>query len=245
MFLSLLLSSRTEFSDYVDCARVRISGGVPQTSSYQPVLLPDSDAAPKGSCQATRNSIGQCRNDRCPGRPVSVMVPEEFFGGASPSPIPASLYGDPPVTAPLPTQTSTPPPPPQVSSPPPLPTAPAAPADGALVSLDVIRVADQSRVDSFPVAGDGRVAAGVVEVDLVAGGINVEAVTTGRVSWVQFRIDGAVARHEQHRPYLLGPGVVGNARAWEGAARGKTYAVRVAVKTEGAVVYGTWSVKLV
>lgn len=166
------------------------------------------------------------------------MVPAVFAGGAKPSPIPASLYGDAPVTAP--------PPPPQATSPPPLPTAPSAPADGVLVSLDVIRVEDQSRVGSFLVAGDGRVAAGVVEVDLSAGGVNLEAVTTGPVSWVQFRVDGVIARHEQHRPYLLGPGVAGDAQAWKVAARGKTYAVRVAAKTAGgAVAYGTWSVKFV
>lgn len=251
-----------EFSDYVDCARVRIAGGVPQTSSYQPVLLPGSDAAPEGSCEATRNSISQCRNDRCPGRPVSVMVPAEFAGGAKPPPIPASLYGggggkhawlsvpqgrsgDAPVAVPTPTPTPTPPPKATPPPPPPPPPAASSGGDGILVSLDVIRVSDQSRIGTFPISDDGR-AAGTVEVGLPDGGVNVEAVTTGDVTWAQFRIDGSVARHEQYRPYLLGPGVAGDARAWKGAARGRTYAITVAVKTlEGAMVYGSWSVKFV
>lgn len=192
----LLLPFPSEFSDYVDCARVRISGGAPQPALYQPVLLPDSDAAPKGSCLATRNSSTQCLNDRCPGRAVSVMVPAEFVGGARPLPIPGSLYGDAPATASAPTQMSTPAPPSQTASPPPRPTAPIAPADGALASLDVIRVADQSRVGSLLLTGDGRVAAGVAKVDFSVGGVIMEAVSTGWVAWVQFRIDGVVARLE-------------------------------------------------
>lgn len=261
-----LISCFAEFSDYVDCAKVRIAGGEPQTESYQPVLLPGSDAAPDGSCEATRNSIAQCKDDTCPGRPVSVMVAAEFVGGARPPPIPSSMYGgggsgdgpsepepqgrsaDADAPAVVPQAVATPPPPTPTPTPTPAPRpAPPAPTtgDGALVSLDIIRVSDQSRVGSFPAPADGR-AGETVEVGLPDGGVNVEAVTSGGVEWVQFRLDGAISRHEQVVPYLLGPGVAGDARPWEGAVQWKTYAITVAVRTtEGAMVYGSWSVKFV
>lgn len=258
-FLVLLLRlGRLEFSDYVDCARVRIAGGEPQTESYQPVLLPGSDAAPDGSCEATRNSIAQCRDDTCPGRPVSVMVAAEFAGGARPPPIPSSMYGGggsgEDTFAPIPqgrsAATPAPPAPPTSTpaptpAPRPAPPTPTTDGDGALVSLDFIRVSDQSRIGSYRAPADGA-AGETVEVGLPDGGINVEAVTSGGVEWAQFRLDGSVARHEQVVPYLLGPGVAGDARPWEGATKGRTYAVTVAVRTAaGVMVYGSWSVKFV
>lgn len=256
--LTLLSSRHTEFSDYVDCARVRIAGGVPQTDSYQPVLLPGSDAAPDGSCEATRNSIAQCRNDKCPGRPVSVMVAAEFAGGARPPPIPSSLYGGGGGPAPqgrsanarsfeaLSQQATTPPPTPTPQpTPAPRPGPPATTGDGALVSLDFIRVSDQSRINSFPISANGQ-SGDTVEVGLPDGGINVEAVTTGGVKWVQFRLGGSVVRHEQFLPYLLGPGVAGDARPWDGAKRWETYVFTIAMRTkEGKMVFGSWSVKFV
>lgn len=64
-----------EFTDYVDCARVRIAGGVPQTATYTPVLLPRSDASPDGTCLAVRNRRGLCRGDVCEGgRPMNVSI---------------------------------------------------------------------------------------------------------------------------------------------------------------------------
>lgn len=72
-----------EFTDYVDCARVRIAGGVPRTESYTPVMLQGSDKAPNGSCLATRNRRGMCRGDVCDGgrdMKISIMKVRESAG---------------------------------------------------------------------------------------------------------------------------------------------------------------------
>lgn len=71
-----------EFTDYVDCARVRIAGGVPQTASYTPVLLPGSDKSPNGTCLATRNRRGMCRGDMCEGGRAMKISIMKVRGGA-------------------------------------------------------------------------------------------------------------------------------------------------------------------
>lgn len=185
----------------MDCARVRIRGGVALTRTFQPVVLP-----PSGRCATRRVARGLCRNDKCPGRPPAQRQPAEFADGARPAPIPATFFGhqwgeggeqreekeeplgaEPEASA-APGAAEPAAAHPVASDPGPEPATPdaatpATPSDestagGTLTTLDVIDVGGHSRVASLtPLVEPGSPPS--VVVPLPSGGVNVEAVTLG------------------------------------------------------------------
>jgi hypothetical protein len=201
-------SGRAEYGDYYSCASIEIKGGTPIARSYKPIW---HSSTGKSTCTSGVNKLGICWREPCDpdgSRQLhqAEMLPAQFSNNRTPPAIESSWFEGLPLSG-------------LVLNPHVSVSAPSSVYGKGEVRVVAFEFIDVSHQQVFcadlskPVYLNGRL-------------LNIRAVTTGAVRFVNFFINGNIFRTTTRLPFSVGEGAGGRFNRWDNFPKSTWFELR-------------------